>query len=135
MSIKITVSKELDIDLNAYYPQFPKQLREAISEAIVDLAGGMPRKTPINLPPKTQGWGDTSRLTHDLRSARIGRAPLRHGAQMRAFHVLSREFGDNEFLMQDAKKALKLDGMDEKKISTMLANMWANEILIVNELK
>ena len=136
MSIKITVTKDLDIDLNAYYPQFPRALREAISEAIVDLAGGLPRKRPNAGDAKASGWGDTARLTHDLRSARLAVSPQRHGTTLVVYRILAQKFGDNEFLMGDAKKAIISDAhVEASKVTTILSNMWANGNLIVNELR
>jgi hypothetical protein len=38
--LKITFRKEVEIDLNAYYPSFSKGLREQIDDAVYGLLGG-----------------------------------------------------------------------------------------------
>jgi hypothetical protein len=44
-TIKVQFRKEVDVDLNTYYPSFPRKLREEIDNALYGLLGG--QKPPI----------------------------------------------------------------------------------------
>jgi hypothetical protein len=46
MAIIISFKKDVSVDLNAYYPSFPKKLREAIDEELYKLLGGGTAKQP-----------------------------------------------------------------------------------------
>lgn len=47
--LKIKKVIELDVDLNAYYPQFPKKLRDAIDDAVIALGSGDPKERTVGV--------------------------------------------------------------------------------------
>ncbi len=49
-NIKVQFRREVDVDLNAYYPSFSRKLREEIDEQLFKLLGGAPPKARGNSP-------------------------------------------------------------------------------------
>lgn len=98
-NIKIIFNKEVEIDLNAYYPTFSKKLREEIDNAIYGLLGGTPptQVKKIILHRRT----DLSETTIFRRTKKLSRKP--HSATYKVLQKL----GQGEFLYADVQKAIR----------------------------
>jgi hypothetical protein len=140
-TIKITIRKELDVDLNAYFPQFPRSLKTLIEGAILDLAGGQPRKHPPKTtsaanghPPEWKKGGDGQLLSHDNRTLRLSGKPPQRGKILVSYRDIERVWGKESFLMGDLKKHLASEGIEKKYVSTVVANMYARGCFEVDRL-
>ncbi len=78
-NIKVQFRREVDVDLNAYYPSFSRKLREEIDEQLFKLLGGA--------PPKTRGSSPTLALKDDSVLA-VTNGPIR-GAGTKTAAVLA----------------------------------------------
>lgn len=114
MPIKLKFERELSVDLNAYYPQFPKALRELIDEAVWGLASGVKKETAR---PREQGLRDWSKvsdghnLTFSARTCRMTNAkPPQRGALLKAWQDLHNTYDTREGTMGGFKATLIATG-------------------------
>ena len=126
MSIKIHFRKEVDVDLNAYYPSLPGPLRKEIDDAIYKLLGGGQPKTA-----KAKAWKKSGPL-HEDDVLTPGRGTPRTGTKTAAVMAeLRRELNDGKlgiytFTYGKLKEALR--GM-EKNLDLSSVSSWPYNLL------
>jgi len=62
-TIKILFRKEVDVDLNAYYPNLPAKLRREVDDAVYKLLGGGQKASSDNLR-KAEYFRRTGKVPH-----------------------------------------------------------------------
>lgn len=136
MSIKITVQKEVTIDLNAYYPNFPRSLRTAIDEAIMALLSGDKAKPFSKSPSPSKKWqteNDGFPLTHPQRKFRVGKPPAK--GKLRALHATIHDyFQDEEISLTNLRDCIEGQGVPHDQITTTISNLWRCDALQINRL-
>ena len=142
MSIKIVVQKEVTVDLNAYYPNFTRNLRAAIDEAIMATLSGNKEKPfwvkPTRPDSHAKSWAkenDGFPLTHPQRKFRIGKPPAR-GKLRGLYATLNERFISNneDMPIGDIKHILEGQGVPKTQLSTTISNLWRCGALQINRL-
>lgn len=97
MSVKIQKIIQLEVDLNAYYPQFSKPLRDLIDEEVVALASGRQRRKEVNLGA-SKGKMTPWQLLRDPENTRVylTHAQGNHGAIKKITAALNREYPNSD---------------------------------------
>ena len=94
-SVNITFRREMSIDLNAYYPDFPPALRRAIDDELFKALGGAPRHTRVH------AYEGKAKLT----SKKVHRLGTKTAVMVK---LLRTEFADRPFEIKDARALIEL---------------------------
>ena len=136
MSIKIVVQKEVTVDLNAYYPNFTRNLRAAIDEAVMALLSGDKAK-PFKRPDShAKSWAkenDGFKLTHPKRHFRMGKPPAK-GKKLALYNKLDDRFAHEEPTTEEIKECLLAQGVQPSHLSATISNLWRCGALQINRL-
>jgi hypothetical protein len=132
MSVKITFTKELSIDLNAYYPNFPKKLREAINAEIMGkLSGDKPQAPTTRVWRGTPGGGI---LADDARLFVLGSREPSKGRTRALYATIRARWGyGTPFLGADLKELLLGAGIPPTLMSTTINNLWRTQAIDITE--
>jgi len=142
MAIKITFTKEMSVDLNAYYEQFSRKLKAAINEEVMALASGERKRASVTIKGKSSGgepllwrdYTDGKQLTHPLREAKMSEHEPARGESVVHFRALLRKFNGHPFLMGDASKFLRAE-FPKMHASTILSNLWRSRSIEVKRVE
>jgi len=104
-NIKVQFRREVDVDLNAYYPSFSRKLREEIDEQLFKLLGGAPPKA---------GKGYKGPELTDVTILAVTNIPIRGGSATKTSVVLAElrrklnggKLGIYTFTYGDLRKAI-----------------------------
>jgi hypothetical protein len=129
-SIKMVVQKELTIDVNAYYEQFPRKLQAEIRDAVMGLASGSPRKpAPGQRTSKGLTERDDAVVCHWN-----GKTPVKPGVTMNVVTAMKKD--GKEFLLGDLRARMKkeLGGKGASTVNTCASNMFRDRFFEVERL-
>lgn len=101
-SVNITFRREMSIDLNAYYPNFPPALRRAIDDELFKALGGAPRQSAqARLYNRVRAYEGKAKLT----SKEVRRLGTKTAVMVK---LLRTEFAARPFEIKDARALIEL---------------------------
>lgn len=125
---KIVFRKEMWIDINEYYPNFPTGLRRQIDNAIYKLLGGQETKPPRGELPQRRKVPSASGAADAVILKRTPKETLRVNSRLAAL-LKNYECG-HEYLKEDViKRAVSQHGMEGSNVIHNLLNQEYFEIV------
>ena len=134
-TIKIKFQRDVEVDLNHYFPQFNKKLQVEITDAVWALASGTkpakPEKSNKSDVPKFRRWkhqGDGACLTDPSRVCWLAgdKNKPKYGTSLKLWITLWKKFGTEKMTMEDVLKCAEVEvSLSKKDSQSAIASFWA----------
>jgi hypothetical protein len=110
--LTIQFKRDVEVDLNAYYPNFPRKLRDAIDDALFAALGGVARERGEGIRVGTELW-----LNPQLPSR------FKNSKTAAIAATLKRHYQGEKFTLEQFAKVAAEHGVEGKEVSKWAHNM------------